>query len=446
MDNTQEIKKRIYSVIPIGTYQMIEFLKLLDIRFTTDVPSAAITCTYKPELLLNKDFIDKYCKTNEHLFMLLMHELYHTILGHTHLFQNHTYLDNIAFDAVINAILCRRFPKEEYISFFKELNNDSDFPSCLLRPIGDNTPIKFIPLLNNLYNSNKGTYYEVYECIIKELNNILNNTLEKDNINYVLIGNHNNIDNTKNNNMLLNKLLDDLISKWPKEKTVEGRDLGGSLEKKYFNFKKVDKDKILKMNKLLKKAGTIIGYNNTNHSNIKYIKEEAINVIPDYKDREYISKYIIYNQPLLFNTTLGRYKLTKDEHVTTYIYIDVSGSVVKSIEKIIPTLLKPYKNKQCILFTFSTVVKKITYQQLLKKEYETTGGTEINCIFDHYFSLPSNKRFKKILILTDGHTGIVNNTNYNKIKKEHVDIYCGLFGIYTNKFIQNITKYIEEFN
>ena len=44
-------------------------------------------------------FIDKYCKTDEHLFMLVMHELYHKILGHTTLFGKTTIIENIVFDA-----------------------------------------------------------------------------------------------------------------------------------------------------------------------------------------------------------------------------------------------------------------------------------------------------------------------------------------------------------
>ena len=166
MSDVDDIKRRIFSVLPTSSLHMIEFLKLMDIKLVDkEVDSAAVTCSSKPELLLNRNFIDTYCKTDEHLFMLVMHELYHIILGHTHLFKRHTSIDNIAFDAVINAMLCRMFPDEEYVSFFTSINSDETFPGCILRPIGKKTPPKYVPILKNLYYTNTGTYFEVYECL-----------------------------------------------------------------------------------------------------------------------------------------------------------------------------------------------------------------------------------------------------------------------------------------
>ena len=72
MNSEELIKKRIYSVMPVSSMHMMEFLKVLEIRFTDDVPTAAITSRVRPKLLLNKAFIEKYCKTDEHLFMLIM--------------------------------------------------------------------------------------------------------------------------------------------------------------------------------------------------------------------------------------------------------------------------------------------------------------------------------------------------------------------------------------
>ena len=62
MNSEELIKKRIYSVMPVSSMHMMEFLKVLEIRFTDDVPTAAITSRVRPKLLLNKAFIEKYCK------------------------------------------------------------------------------------------------------------------------------------------------------------------------------------------------------------------------------------------------------------------------------------------------------------------------------------------------------------------------------------------------
>jgi len=55
----------------------------------------------------HKGFLDKYCQDDEDLFLLILHELYHVILGHTRLFPRFALIDNIVYDAVINSMLSR---------------------------------------------------------------------------------------------------------------------------------------------------------------------------------------------------------------------------------------------------------------------------------------------------------------------------------------------------
>lgn len=441
MSDIDDIKRRLFSVIPTSSLHMMEFLKLMEIRFAEEeTKSAAVTCTSRPELLLNKAFVDSYCKTDEHLFMLVMHELYHIILGHTHLFKRHTDIDNIAFDAVINAILCRMFPGEEYVSFFTSINSDETFPGCILRPIGNKTPLKYIPVLKNLYYTNTGTYFEVYECITNELEEMLKNGQIK----YVLLGNHDD-NNDDMSNPLLKKMLDKVISKWPREMIVNGRDLGGELEDKTIEFAKAERNAQNKMKRLLRKSGVIQGSVSKRKMSIQYVQEDATLVTPDYKDRTLLTKSIIYEQPLLYNSALINSKVVRDSNVQSLVYLDVSGSVVDDINHFAPLLLKPYKNKECLLFAFSTIVVPVSYQDFRKGKYKSTGGTSLNCIFEHYFSLPKKKQTKKVLILTDGETGKVADDYYQKIKQQKIEVYCGLFGRYTKDDMSNITKYFEEF-
>ena len=442
MSDIEDIKKRLFSVIPTSSLHMMEFLKLMDIRFVDkETNSAAVTCSTRPELLLNKDFVDTYCKTDEHLFMLVMHELYHIVLGHTHLFKRYTEIDNIAFDAVINAILCRMFPEEEYVSFFTSINTDESFPGCILRPIGENTPNKYIPTLKILYFTNTGTYFEVYECISHELEEMLKNG----NIKYVLLGNHSD-DNDDMNNPLLKKMLDKVVATWPRDHITNGRDLGGNLEDKTIEFAKAERTAYIKMKRLLRKAGVIQGSVSKNKTSVIYSREDATIPIVDYKDRTLLAKSLIYKEPLLYNSTLTSQKIVRESNVQTLVYLDVSGSVVDDINHFATLLLKPYKNKECLLFVFSTIVVPVTYQDFRKGKYQSTGGTSIDCIFNHYFSLPKKKQTKKILILTDGYTGQVNKDLYQKIKDKKIEVYCGLFGKYIKGDMEDITKYFEEFN
>lgn len=440
MNSIEKIKIRLFSVIPITSLHMIEFLKIVNIRFDDEqVSSAGITCSLRPELLLNKEFVDEYCKTDEHLFMLIMHELYHIILGHTHLFSSHEEIDNIAFDCIINALLCRTFPEEEYVSFFTSINPSSSFPGCLLRPVDENTPSEFVPLLKNLYFSNSVTYYEVYECIINKYKSQL--IINKGG--YLLLGDHSNQNEVTNPS--IKKLLDEMISKWPREIIVKGRDLGGIMQSKLLKFQDPNKINQIKMKKLLKKAGINQGNVTKEQASITFQNADAVSFIPNYKDRLSFAKSLIYEKQLLYNYSLSKLQITKEQNIKTHVYLDVSGSVILDINRFASLLLKPYKNKECSLFTFSTKVVPISYKDFKDGKYSTTGGTNINCIFSHYFSLSKNKRPKKVLILTDGDVGSIDQTYYSKIKNEGIKLYFGLFGDITTRYIHNIAKYYEEF-
>ncbi|MCY2958533.1 MAG: hypothetical protein NTY35_00040 [Planctomycetota bacterium] len=128
------LRARILDALPAGGYQMDRFFQLLDLEVSREVQSAAVLCGDRPKLLLNPDFVARFCTTDEHLFLLVMHELMHVVLGHTRLFRRPTMAHNVAFDAVINAMLCRQFPGADYVGFFQAINDWEDFPGRLLRP------------------------------------------------------------------------------------------------------------------------------------------------------------------------------------------------------------------------------------------------------------------------------------------------------------------------
>ncbi|HHU21214.1 MAG TPA: hypothetical protein GXZ51_02055 [Acholeplasma sp.] len=437
MKSEKSIKERIYSVLPIGSLSMMEFFKILKIRFTDDVPTAAITTSTRPELLLNKSFIEKYCKTNEHLLMLIMHELYHIILGHTRIFKRHTMLDNLAFDAVINAILCRLFPKEEYVSFFENANSDAFFPSCLLRPRGENTPQEFHKILKNLYKTNTGTYFEVYKVICKTLKD---KELGED---FILLGNHSYDD--ASNNPLIKDMIDSITDKWEINKFGDKKLFKDVFEGRIL-FKKVKRVNQIKMRRLLIKAGIIDSLASNTNVSSRYMKTETVSFVPNFKDRTVFAKSYFYGMPLLYNSEVDVINQSLNSRLKALVYLDVSGSVYNSINSLASLLLKPYKNGECLLFAFSTIVDEVAYENFRKGKYKTTGGTDINCIFDHYFSLPKSKQTNRILILTDGFTGRVDDKFYNEIKSKDLEIYCGLFGKeQTKKDLQSVVKYFEEF-
>jgi predicted metal-dependent peptidase len=119
---TTDLEQRLASCIPGGTLELEAFVRLVEIRETTEIPTAAVTTGATSRLLLNPEFIEKYCATDEHLFLLVMHELWHVLFAHTRLSTRPTVAENIAFDAIINAELTRQFPQIQYRGFFEAIN------------------------------------------------------------------------------------------------------------------------------------------------------------------------------------------------------------------------------------------------------------------------------------------------------------------------------------
>lgn len=109
-------------------------LKLVNRRFSDEVPTLAVTLKDAPELLINLSFIQQHCRTEEHLKAVLFHEFLHVVLGHTMRFRGMTEVQNLALDAVINAIIFRQCGPE-YASIFTEYYASQKGIGRLLRPM-----------------------------------------------------------------------------------------------------------------------------------------------------------------------------------------------------------------------------------------------------------------------------------------------------------------------
>ena len=82
-------------------------LKILEIEFTEDVPTLAVTCEARPTLKVNLRFIGKHCHSDAEVRAVIVHEFLHVLLRHTDRLTPVTPADHLACDAVINAIIHR---------------------------------------------------------------------------------------------------------------------------------------------------------------------------------------------------------------------------------------------------------------------------------------------------------------------------------------------------
>ena len=91
-------------------------LRILEVVFTSEVKTLAVSCTAQPQLLVNLDFVREHCRNDYHVKAVLCHEFLHVLLRHTERNAPASLEEHLALDAVINAIIHRQLG-ENYSSF-----------------------------------------------------------------------------------------------------------------------------------------------------------------------------------------------------------------------------------------------------------------------------------------------------------------------------------------
>ena len=166
-----DLTARVLNAILAGAYEINALLSLLRIEETDTVKTASVSCERRPVLRINPEFVRRHCSTDEHLFLLVMHELHHVLLGHTRLFRRSTYAHNLAFDALINAMLVQRFPAQTYRSFFLDYYGAEEGALRLLAPPSDDEiPHPTLRRLHHLlYEDDTATSEEIYNAVVNAL-------------------------------------------------------------------------------------------------------------------------------------------------------------------------------------------------------------------------------------------------------------------------------------
>lgn len=408
MTDEEKIISRILDVIPPTSFEMTTFLSLFHVRFSDKTETACVTCGESPELLLNKSFIAAHCQTNEHLFMLVMHELYHVILGHTTLFPRVTKVRNLVFDAIINAILCSLFPNPEFTSFFTDYYPSNKMPFAFLRPKGDGTPREADVVLDLLYGgSDTGTYYDVYEALVVSGFVKESSLMVKDSDNDgkpLLLGSHDDEENEMSAEM--KALIQKITSKWPSpDRPLQGQDLGAEERERDFDAE-VDPISRLRLgiHHLMRQA-VIPGKKEVRHRTARERVCEATSFLPDWRDRSHEAREIAFGDALMYRTTTRLKSSSNRDNRQAFVYFDVSGSVAGQVPSV-AQVLRPYcRSRLCTVYVFSTVVHPASARDLAARKFSSTGGTNIDCVLKHILELPPRKRPHAAVIVTDGLTG-----------------------------------------
>ena len=408
MTDEEKIIARILDVIPPRSFELTTFLTLFRVRFSEKTKTACVTCGESPELLLNKDFIEAHCQTDEHLFMLVMHELYHVILGHTTLFPRATEVRNLVFDAVINAILCSLFPEPEFTSFFTDYYPSDKMPFALLRPKGEGMPLAAESALQLLYGgSDTGTYLDVYEALlksgcVKEIKLAVKGD-GKDG-EPLLLGSHD--EENEEISLEMKDLIHKIISKWPSpDRPLQGQDLGA--EERLRDYGSYEKPEVALRRgiRLLMRRAAMPGKKEMRRRSMRERVCETATFLPDWHDRSHEAREVAFGDALIYNTTTRLHRPSNCDNRQAFVYFDVSGSVAEEVPSVAQALLPYCRSGLCTVHVFSTVVHPASARDLAARKFSSTGGTDIDCVLKHVLELPPRKRPRAAVVVTDGFTG-----------------------------------------
>lgn len=427
---------RLVRCLPAATFEMETLCRLAGIKPSYSIPTAAVECLHRPHMLINPDFTAKYCQSDEHLFLLVMHELWHVILAHTRLYPRVTPLHNIAFDAIINAGLARQFPGPEFRGFFDALNPADVFPGLLLRPpVGwpekpeypseENLPPGTIEILKRLYPpNNKG--YEA-DPLYEEILNLLRRAgLEQ--IVYVvpvLIGDHDTPDQERQalENPVFRELIDGLMSKWP-EMAVLGRGMGGEKETRQTVMKSASEEARRVFAHTLRRClGPQPGHHRRKtRTHVPGIT--GMGVLPNPHDRLIPARQKLGVQGMLWNQKGEVRARVPETPSKAHVYLDVSGSMAHILPHLLGLILPYVRSGQADIFQFSTIVEPMPLDELKLARLRTSGGTDINCVLRH--AIDTVPRIHRALILTDGYTGIPRAELAQRIAAQNIHIHAVL--------------------
>jgi len=448
---TSNLAERVLDAFPSGSYSLSALLRLMDIVETEEVPSAAVECRVQPRMLINPKFVAKHAATPEKLLMLVMHELHHVLLGHTTLFPRMTMVQNFVFDAVINGIVCRMFPRADYTALFRDFYSERNFPACLLAPppgwpterVRMAEGIRGLPLTHRLrahavhralYSETGASYQEVYELLPKLLKQHAGHRSRKGTPNeqtddlgdllrdVPLLGGHGEDElqegGIEHRSPVLFEVVRSVVEEWPQPPTpIKGRSLADLLEQSTVTAKRVPSNRA-RLRKLIRKiAGT------SGHGRQRQLRAEPTEVstpIPTFARRSLVLRALGQQVLLHPGKITSRRRVPAGDRV--HIYVDVSGSMAGVLKALYGAILDSADLVEPVVHLFSTKIADVTLKELRVGKCSSTYGTDIGCVADHI----AHHRVRRAVLITDGYVGTPRGEHHDILAKARIAVaYLG---------------------
>jgi hypothetical protein len=391
------LPERLRDCIPLLDYGLVTMLELFEVEETTSVPSAAVPIGGSPRLLLNPHFIAESCPADEDLAVLLLHELHHLLLGHTRLFLRVSPAANLAFDAVINAMLSRRRPEPAWTALFRRSYPADVFPQLLLRPPeGFPGPPVFAPsvddesrrLIHELYYSDAGTFQGVFDALVAagvvgELPLLLGSHGDRD------------VGLSASDDPALFEAVRRVVERWPQP---EDPRIGRSLEPAR-GLMQLDVPKRCAAAELRRALLAVARAGPRGRQGGASVPVRVESAWPS-ADRRAFAVAASGRQPLLYRRELVNPRATSGI-APIDVYFDVSGSMAAWLAPLVAALRSCKAILEPRLFTFDVQVREVPLDQVLAGRVHFGGGTDGSAFTAHLAA----RRSTAAVVLTDGYLG-----------------------------------------
>ncbi len=449
---TSALTERILNAFPSGSYSLSAFLRLVDIVETDSVPTAAVECRIQPRLLINPSFVSKHAATPEKLLMLVMHELHHVLLGHTTLFPRMTPVQNFVFDAVINGIVCRMFPRADYTALFEDFYSEDHFPMCLLAPPpgwSQNIPrmangFQKLPLRHRkrayevhraLYSDGGASYQEVFELLSKLLIQCAAPRTDKRGTaaehhdldallrDVPLLGGHEHDElqegGLEHRSPVLFDVARSVVEQWPQPPDpIRGRSLADVLKQSAIRAQREPSNR-QRLRQLIRKVAGVAGCGSTREARAESM--EVPTPIPSMARRSLVLQAL--GQQVLLHPGFVKWRRRLPAGQRVHVYLDVSGSMEQVLKSLYGAILDCTDLVAPTVHLFSTKVVDVTLAELRTGKCSSTGGTDIRCVAEHM----TTHRVRHALLITDGYVGKPQGEHHDTLAKARLAVaYLGL--------------------
>lgn len=400
----EALAERIAGTIPVTQLAFLKLLGLLDIELTREVPSAAVSVGSRSRLLLNPDFLDRHCRTDAALMMLVLHELNHILLGHTRAYPRVTPAHNLVFDALINAQLCRALPDPCHTALFRGLYRPDRFPEALLRPpAGWGTPDEEWRLEGAALEAHRALY-RGDDVTQRELFDLLASAVPGGEVAGLrpsrLLGNHGGGAADEGADPALLDAVRELVARWPALETCSGRDTGREQERARRDPRQARRQAVAVVRRALASVAAL-GAGTRQPCGDSWRAQDTVLPFRTAVDRRAEVRTSFGAPPLQYRAVLPL--RSPSPHERTHVYLDVSGSMHDVIPLLYGALLPLADHLHPRVHLFSTELHDISLAELRRGTVVGDGGTDIACVAAHMVE----NGVRRAAIITDGMVGPV---------------------------------------